>query len=329
MAGAADELTTEKLDETIQKMDSKLSALKNVKRRTEIEIQRIQEETAQGAEEGAASPFRASRKKAVIEIMEPLGRARDFMNDVLKGETGTERPRLHEIFGRDNHCQRVEHIRELVDVAQRLVAKSYFASDKRWQETMKACESIEAILRDAGLGAELKAARAKAAEELADIVPQGVRRESVMLDTPVEPVLTRSISNMRKGLFLELDLADHELEVLHSTTRIFESYGKGKDDVLEGRDYENVIKILIEHVQEEAARKAAEHGLEKPLIPNADAVKNWVLSIIDPNGDELITFEEGLRGFKAVVDDIETDDDLQLKTRKLTIDDATEGSTSA
>mmetsp|Transcript_120247 Transcript_120247/g.208751 ORF Transcript_120247/g.208751 Transcript_120247/m.208751 type:complete len:322 (+) Transcript_120247:78-1043(+) len=316
------EFTPEKLDEKIKKMDKTLAFLKDIKRQTDLELQRREEEGVEN--EGCMSPFTVKRKKTVIEIMEPLGEAAEFMNNILKDETGTERPKLHEIFGRDNQCQRVEHIKELADVAQHLVAKSHFASDERWQGTQKACESIECVLREAGLGAELNAARAKAVQEVADIVPRGVRRASVVPDAPLPPVLVRSMTSDRKALFAELDLAESEVEVLDSTRRIFESYGKAQDEVLEGTDFENVTQVLVEHVQKEAAEKAAERGLQKALLPSNEVVRKWVLSVIDPNLDGAITFKEGLVGFKAVVDDIETQDEVNPRSRAATAAEPTE-----
>merc|ERR1719454_1807124 len=109
------------------------------------------------------------RRHAELEFLSLCEVARDFLASVLNPDV-TMRDVLKEVFGGD--CCRISCLRTLLEAAK---VSEACAKDQRLSMCIRACESVERVLEDLGLGEALrqalhveKEARARQAALLAE-----------------------------------------------------------------------------------------------------------------------------------------------------------------
>jgi hypothetical protein len=143
-------------------------------------------------------------------------------------------------------------------------------------------------------------------------------------EQPERATLSLATPKSLAGLLKELDdiSTDDKLNLLGKINDIWEPLAQGRE-VLEGESYEMCITLLLQHMQQEAKEKNFEL-LEKTdhrrgfHLPPEKVVREWIISVVDPDGDGKITKEEAIQGLKKVVDEIETGQDYEReKVRKL------------
>jgi hypothetical protein len=121
-------------------------------------------------------------RNAEVELLKSFEAARNYMLEMLqKPDEGREA--LQNIFGGD--CVRIARIRLCLDSA---VLSDMYASDARFPDCRNACESVEKVLEDLGLGAALRRAleEEKAlAKKRKSTVGQPMQVEEVQVETPV------------------------------------------------------------------------------------------------------------------------------------------------
>merc|ERR1719440_449231 len=120
----------------------------------------------------------------------------------------------------------------------------------------------------------------------------------------------------RAKMLADLDTAETESESLHAIEMLFATYDADDSFALVGHAYNECVTDITRHLHSEAERVAERYGTTK-MLPSDEVLKQWVIEIVDPNGDGAITFEEARQGFKVVVDDIETGDDYERKRTSL------------
>eukprot|EP00439_Symbiodinium_sp_Y106_P082774 s138_g22.t1 len=103
---------------------------------------------------------RVKLESAEINLLKVLEQARDMLTAALMASA--DRAALKEIFG--GSCRRTGRIRAVLDAAQ---FTSERVVDPRLMGCRNACESVEQVLRDLGLGAALRAAQVAEREALA------------------------------------------------------------------------------------------------------------------------------------------------------------------
>ncbi|CAE7023885.1 TIC214, partial [Symbiodinium sp. CCMP2456] len=103
---------------------------------------------------------RVKLESAEINLLKVLEQARDMLTTALMASA--DRAALKEIFG--GSCRRTGRIRAVLDAAQ---FTSERVVDPRLMGCRNACESVEQVLRDLGLGAALRAAQVAEREALA------------------------------------------------------------------------------------------------------------------------------------------------------------------
>lgn len=108
-------------------------------------------------------------KKAIHQNLVLIGEARDFMFGLLQHETGSEREKLHAIFG--GSCRRVARIRAVVEMIQTMLGNRHNASDPRLSQCLEACNSVEGVLLSAGLKTSLEKAQQVEKERITAHVP--------------------------------------------------------------------------------------------------------------------------------------------------------------
>lgn len=69
---------------------------------------------------------------------------------------------------------------------------------------------------------------------------------------------------------------------------------------------------MVTHVMGEAAARSAKYGGRLPLL-SSEEVREWVWKMVDRDGDRRISPEEAIRGFKAVVRDIDEQEERRLR----------------
>merc|ERR1712087_518666 len=88
--------------------------------------------------------------------------------------------------------------------------------------------------------------------------------------------------------------------------------------VLKGQSYDDIVQLLVEHMQEEASIKEKEMQAKYGIgfqVPPEKELNEWIRTILDPNLDEAITIDKAIHGFKKVVDEIETGEEYSAKRR--------------
>jgi len=132
--------------------------------------------------------------KAELDILKHYEAARDLMQEAVKSP---DRTLLIAIFGGD--CSRIARVRAVLEACE---FSEKMATDQRIQHTKDACETIEKVLADAGLGSQLKQAledqakllqhkvesgEAGVAEEVPEplVVEEAVIEEPVVMEEPV------------------------------------------------------------------------------------------------------------------------------------------------
>lgn len=96
-----------------------------------------------------------------LELLGHMEAARGLMMSVLQGES-KERKVLQEVFGGD--CSRISKVRALLESAEKLGIPS--RGKDRAENCLRACESVENVLADLGLGWALKLAQIQEREAL-------------------------------------------------------------------------------------------------------------------------------------------------------------------
>lgn len=131
--------------------------------RMEVAIQKVDE--CQGAI--------VKLKKAEVDLLKCFEEARDFMLQMLKNES---RETLQNMFGGD--CKRIASINGCLERAQ--FGDKGNQNDQRTDGCKKACESVEQILEDLGLGWKLRQALEEARvrqRSKSEFKPEGIAAE--------------------------------------------------------------------------------------------------------------------------------------------------------
>jgi hypothetical protein len=294
MATARSSFTADELRRIVLSVDKGLRALRSI------------EETDDSA--GFSSPRRWSvkRKIGINNLLRTLGEVRDFMRGLLEKESGTKRPLLFELFS--DNVGVLAHVDAVLDMVLDMLLNTNLQKDPRSQEAKKACASVQSVLQEAGLGDKLAKAREQARRDVDALIPELVRRPSTEVQHFVSE---QKVLFNRMKMFENLDEAETEGEVLSAIDTLFDSYS-ADGSVLTGDTFEQCIQDIMQHIHNEAARVADKYGANK-MLPSDEALREWILQVVDPNGDGAITWEEAKSGFKYVVDDIESGADYVKK----------------
>jgi len=97
---------------------------------------------------------RVKLPKAELDLLKTFEDARDIMNDMLK-KTSSDRSKLADAFGGD--CTRVGRVQVCLDNADGELS-AMNADDQRLKTARVACDSVEKVLEDMGLGFKLQEA---------------------------------------------------------------------------------------------------------------------------------------------------------------------------
>lgn len=155
--------------------------------RMEVAIQKVDE--CQGAI--------VKLKKAEVDLLKCFEEARDFMLQMLKNES---RETLQNMFGGD--CKRIASINGCLERAQ--FGDKGNQNDQRTDGCKKACESVEQILEDLGLGWKLRQALEEARvrqRSKSEFKPEGIAAElqqAVIESAVVEPIIIEEPSPKRE-----------------------------------------------------------------------------------------------------------------------------------
>ncbi|CAK0819539.1 unnamed protein product [Prorocentrum cordatum] len=104
---------------------------------------------------------------AEINVLESVGKAHDEMLEAMKRDPATGKSRVLERYGGD--CDRVARMRSLLESVE-LTGKRQ--GDRRLAEALSRCETIEGILREAGLGKDLDTAQMEFSGALRAVVSE-------------------------------------------------------------------------------------------------------------------------------------------------------------
>jgi len=99
-------------------------------------------------------------RNAEVELLKQFEAGRNYMMDMLQNPTNG-REGLQNIFGGD--CKRIARIRMCLETAK---FSDMYASDQRHPDCLNACESVEQVLKDLGLGWALRQALEQQKEAL-------------------------------------------------------------------------------------------------------------------------------------------------------------------
>jgi len=130
-----------------------------------------------------------------------------------------------------------------------------------------------------------------------------------------------SVADLLKNMDdLEQGMAGYGKALLNQTAEIFHRFDKDGNGVLEGDEFTDCIKTLLEHMKSEFERELRKvievqdtNGQDKETLFKKvmmekfkeDQMKSLVTQMVDPNSDGKITLSEAILGFKKVVDKIE------------------------
>ncbi|CAL1138349.1 unnamed protein product [Cladocopium goreaui] len=169
---------------------------------------------------------------------------------------------LKEIFG--GSCHRTAKICAILDAA-RLSAER--AGDPRLQGCRNACESVEQVLKDLGLGAALRAAQEEERQALADARAADVGRSDAPFSSPKEEEAARKAADdeaARKAAEEEAARKAAEEEAARKAAEEEAARKAAEDEAARKAAEEEAARKAAEDeaarkaAEEEAARKAAE-----------------------------------------------------------------------
>jgi len=286
------------------------------------------------AEQGGVDMLQGSvrQKRAVFNMLAPLGQLRDALLSLLAGSGNDNRQELRLACGED--CQRIAHVSAMTEAVAAFTCGSNLAEDARLKGCADACAAVEGVLRDSGLAERLREAKIRAREALQEASPATVALQEAAPEAspasvessspsrqPLRIMRTTTFNHVhthetRMHLFEELDTMENRPAGRNSLTseivtqelnvldKLFDMYDKDGNGLLEGEEYDKVISELSLHVHREAEERGAKYG-KKTFVPPLNVIENWVKEVVDPNSDGAITREEARVGIKKVVDDID------------------------
>mmetsp|Transcript_27695 Transcript_27695/g.73070 ORF Transcript_27695/g.73070 Transcript_27695/m.73070 type:complete len:802 (-) Transcript_27695:139-2544(-) len=267
----------------------------------------------------AANPNAAVRlqdtvkfRRSSTEVMENLGRIRNFMADILKSETGSKhRPRLFKVFGED-HCQKLGTVTAWTELLKDAAEGTPLASDHRLNETEREVTAIKQILSESHCDVDnnMLIAHDKAVDKLEEQVPaREVKRSMKSIRTASgsdaftssfikgvilneeEQKAADSEMQARLDLVADIDSKTSSHSALELVDKLFDIYDEDQSGVLEGKEYDLAIQDLTTHIMKKAG------------LPEEFRVKmeNWVTNVVDDNLDGHIDREEARTGFSKML----------------------------
>lgn len=123
---------------------------------------------------------RVALTRAEMNLLAEIEQARNLLRSAL--QSSREREALKEVFGGD--CRRIEFIRAILEEAN---FSEMNASDQRLAECLSACESVERVLEDLGLGEALRQARLESANRRASSTGRPADNPAVDVNRYNEP----------------------------------------------------------------------------------------------------------------------------------------------
>jgi hypothetical protein len=242
-------------------------------------------------------------------LFEPFGHACELIDAILKKrESGYERLKVE-----------AEEIGKISGALSGLQSLEELQSDKRLKRCKEACSKVYAILEDFDRGAADRMQKA-AAEELC-LSPSGESAPYAAEPPPEapsgdqsppkpQPLMRKKSEEHRLNLLKDIDDCETSKEAEPLIVQLFQAYGQDNSyGFLEGEVIDKVINDLVTHVRREWDERNERHRKRygKALMGEVtdEYLKDWCMQSIDPDGDRCITWEEGVVGFKKVVDDIE------------------------
>lgn len=281
-------------------------------------------------------------QNAALHSLETLSVMQHVIEETLKSCGPTDRTELLETFGGD--CRRVAMKRARVEQLQTVLAVSHHTNDRRPARSLDLCQSVEDVLRSVNLGQALVAAQQQARSRIqtaataefmgamaeaaaeddkeegeAEAQPEVPADQDLMRGGDVSPIpdhpklVLRKNTEERAVAFKDLDEAGSYVEARAIVEGLFEVLDTDGTGVLEGEEAEQAIDDLVMHVMRESADRAEKYGGRK-FVPTEDAVRKWVWDVVDTDKDGKITAAEAVKGFMAVVDDI---DDPEEKVQSI------------
>eukprot|EP00405_Crypthecodinium_cohnii_P016766 CAMPEP_0206452848 /NCGR_PEP_ID=MMETSP0324_2-20121206/20190_1 /ASSEMBLY_ACC=CAM_ASM_000836 /TAXON_ID=2866 /ORGANISM="Crypthecodinium cohnii, Strain Seligo" /LENGTH=325 /DNA_ID=CAMNT_0053923017 /DNA_START=55 /DNA_END=1032 /DNA_ORIENTATION=+ len=308
-----DDLTIGTLNSIVQSMEAKMS-----------ELQAAWMVAAQSTG-GGGSPTMGKTvryKKCIYTMLEQVGRAREFIYLLLAVDTAAGRPKLKEVFG---DCTHIAMIHVFIDTLSPMLEGSNLAEDGRLQQCHRACDSVEGVLRDAGLSDRLAEARQQAAEHAEQLAQQTAESTKQPAPTSTSTSTSTSASSINVPVFKakpprqhrrpsgeevvvrakmleEIDAAKTAENAVDLVDELFHVYDRDGSGVLQGEEYDKVLKDLTAHILREAQERKKRLGMS--FLPPEEILHQWVVDVVDPNHDGAITLEEARIGFRKAVNDV-------------------------
>lgn len=252
-------------------------------------------------------------QSSLLRSLELLGVLDDIFDDIFKDD----RAALVKVFGGD--CHRVATMQALVEQLQVMIANSphqhEHKADARLKRSINFCQSVESVLKDVNLGQTLAAAQqlvrpnivmATVAEKETHAAPKDALQIGVDLFSDERQL--QSMQAKRTTMFTDLDAADSCVEARASGEALFEEFDEDGNGILEDEEADMAISYAVTHVMREGAERSAKYR-GRLSLPSEEIVREWVWKMVDEDGDGRITREEAIRGFKAVVDDIDAQEE--------------------
>lgn len=320
------EFSAEEIDRLLELLEDKASAINDAA-------------VATPSGNNSPSTLTVGMKKALNNAMPVLGDIRDFIRALLEEEGHDKgRPILTDLFGGD--CERIAQLQVSIDLVKALLEGSNLAREPRLVQCSEATGIIADVLCGSGLRSKMEEAQQRGRQRLnteAVVKTATTRRASIGFcipdcedteevppakgrgydDEPAqaakkeEPV--RLSADQRMILLQEIDDEDDGQTVDSKIETLFKAYDFDDSGFLCGEEYTKAMQELTEYVLAEAQKRAT--ALKMPvMMPPANLVQDWIIGVVDPNGDGAITLEEAKQGFKKVVDEV--DDKSEYRKRK-------------
>lgn len=241
-----------------------------------------------------------ARSKAMREILEPIGRARDFMEQMLFERKGSNlelaNAHLKHLFGEDG-CDLIANIRVHVAEAQQMLDGSQLGDDLRLSGCLRQCDAVEDILKSVfRLDAKLDDAHRRA------------QVKAAAADLSQEELHT---------MLFEIDEGD---EPEAAIDKLFDAYTQQGEEVISGQAKDKLTELVATYVSDESKARAERLGRKSlALEPEQIVALGFVTQCLDLNGDGSITRKEAKHGFMQALNDIDPPSDVRRRTRELTL----------
>eukprot|EP00747_Dinoflagellata_sp_TGD_P215403 gnl/TRDRNA2_/TRDRNA2_88102_c0_seq3.p1 gnl/TRDRNA2_/TRDRNA2_88102_c0~~gnl/TRDRNA2_/TRDRNA2_88102_c0_seq3.p1 ORF type:complete len:323 (-),score=84.49 gnl/TRDRNA2_/TRDRNA2_88102_c0_seq3:11-979(-) len=174
-------------------------AIDDAIRKTEASLAKV--EAAQGSA--------VKLHKAELDFLAHAEKARDLLLGALQDKSDKDRTVLLELFGGD--CQRIIRLRRALE-APKLSGKN--ATDKRLADALKACGTVEQVLKEKGLASRLQTAQGigRGADESHGTPAAPLAAAPSSAPSPVSSPAPASLPHKAASAFLSADSAKAGLE---------------------------------------------------------------------------------------------------------------------